>query len=528
MKTRIVPDTSVIIDGRITEILKEEEGEIEIIIPEVVVSELEKQANLGRETGFDGLGELKSLRQISEESGGRIAIKFYGKPPTERDVKYAKIGGIDELVRRVAENNDATLVTSDKIQALVSEAKGLKVRYIGPKMRKIQPRIFSLFDNETMSLHIKEDTPIFAKKGKVGNFELVKIGSRIGRDELEEYVREIVECAQADPKGYLEMEKRGATIVQLGEYRIVITRPPFSDGLEITAVKPLVKTKLSDYKLSRKLLKRFAERAEGIFIAGAPGHGKSTFAQALAEFYLSKGKVIKTMEHPRDLQVPDIVTQYIELEGSMENTGDILLLVRPDYTIFDEVRKTKDFQIFADMRLAGVGMIGVTHANRAIDAIQRLVGRVELGVIPHIVDTVIFLEAGEIKEVYELRITVKVPFGMREADLSRPVIEVRDFETEMPQYELYSYGEEVVVIPIKVRGRREISEPEKLDISRTKKLIILRSRIHKDEFVKIFIDGKDICTARINRSGNIKIKRNTDLGRILQEAINFKKEIKII
>jgi len=99
-------------------------------------------------------------------------------------------------------------------------------------------------------------------------------------------------------------------VIQLREYRIVIARPPFSDGLEITAVRPLVKTHLEDYRLSKKLLDRLASRAEGIFIAGAPGQGKSTFAQALAGFYLSMGRVVKTMESPRDLQVPDVVTQY--------------------------------------------------------------------------------------------------------------------------------------------------------------------------------------------------------------------------
>jgi ATPase len=46
------------------------------------------------------------------------------------------------------------------------------------------------------------------------------------------------------------------------------------------------------------------------------------------------------------------------------------------------------------MRLAGVGMIGVVHATRAIDAIQRLIGRVELGMIPQVVDTVIFIDKG--------------------------------------------------------------------------------------------------------------------------------------
>ena len=57
-----------------------------------------------------------------------------------------------------------------------------------------------------------------------------------------------------------------------------------------------------------------------------------------------------------------------------EKAVDILLLVRPDYTIFDEVRRAQDFEVFADMRLAGVGMVGVVHASSPLDAIQRFMG----------------------------------------------------------------------------------------------------------------------------------------------------------
>ena len=167
---------------------------------------------------------------------------------------------------------------------------------------------------------------------------------------------------------------------------------------------------------------------------------------------MDHGYLVKTMESPRDLMVRDEVTQYAPLEGEMRLTADILLLVRPDYTIYDEVRKSEDFQVFADMRLAGVGMIGVTHATRAIDAIQRMIGRVELGVIPQVVDTVIFIDAGRITKVYELNFTVKVPHGMFEADLARPVIEVIDFETKEVEYEIYTYGEQVVVMPVKVES----------------------------------------------------------------------------
>ena len=61
------------------------------------------------------------------------------------------------------------------------------------------------------------------------------------------------------------------------------------------------------------------------------------------------------------------------------------------------------------MRLAGVGMIGVVHATRAIDAVQRLLGRLELGIIPSVVDTTIYIENGQIASVYSIELTVKVP-----------------------------------------------------------------------------------------------------------------------
>ena len=104
--------------------------------------------------------------------------------------------------------------------------------------------------------------------------------------------------------------------------------------------------------------------------------------------------------------------------------------------------------IFADMRLAGVGMIGVVHASEAIDAIQRFIGRVELGMIPHIIDTIIFIQYGEVRNLFTMKLGVKVPTGMTEADLARPVVDVNDFETGTLQYEIYTFGEENVIIPV--------------------------------------------------------------------------------
>ncbi len=516
-KEKIVPDTSVIIDGRITQIAREQK--VKILIPEAVVAELEHQANAGKESGLDGLAELSELIRIAD-------VEFLAGS-AEDGIKPSRLGGMDALIREAARQTGATLVTSDSVQARVAEVLGVSVEYMPPKVRIKEPGLFKLFDETTMSVHIKEGTSVYAKKGTVGKFELVEIGGVLKRDAIEQYAKEIVEYARSSADSYMEIERSGATVVQSGQYRIVIARPPFSDGMEITAVKPLVKTRLEDYKLSGKLLNRLDERAEGVFVAGPPGAGKSTFACSLADHYHSKGKIVKTMEQPRDLQVSDEITQYGPLEGSMEKTSDILLLVRPDYTIYDEVRKTEDFRIFADLRLAGVGMVGVTHASKPIDAIQRLIGRVELGVIPHIVDTMIFVKAGRITKVYELSMKVKVPFGMREQDLARPVVEVRDFETGIPEYELYSYGEEVVVIPvdetspnIRVRSRHN-----EVSITKSKKTLTLMAHGFHNRHAKIFADDVYIATERANAAGRINISRNTEAARILIDALNSEKKI---
>jgi ATPase len=449
---KIVPDTSVIVDGRITKIVLDKDYQgCEVIVPKAVISELENQANKGRETGFNGLGELKELQKLCRE--GKIKLSYVGRRPTPDEISLAKGGEIDAMIRDTAGENQATLITSDKVQREVAEAQGLDAIYLKPEMIGYKELIIAkYFDETTMSIHLKENVPPMAKKGTPGNIMLVKIDPKpLNRPELERMAREITEMAKSDFKSFIEIEMEGATVVQFREYRISIARPPFSDGVEITVVRPITKVSMDDYKLPEKLVDRLKNSAKGILIAGSPGAGKTTFAQAVAEFYSKDiGAIVKTMESPRDLQVGDEITQYAPLEKDMGKTADILLLVRPDYTIYDELRKTKDFRIFADMRLAGVGMIGVVHATRPIDAIQRIIGRVELGMIPSIVDTTIFIHDGEVAAIYDVKLTVKVPTGMIEADLSRPVIEITDFETGNLVHEVYTYGEQTIVMDVGV------------------------------------------------------------------------------
>jgi len=470
MIERIVPDTSVLIEGILSK--KIEADEIlpkEIIIHEASLSELEAQANTGREIGYMGLDEVKKILALSKEK--KFTVKFSGEKPSEDEILRARKGGIDSLIRNLAYELKATLVTVDKVQALTAEAKGIDVILVKLEISPKPLILEKYFDETTMSVHLKENCKPKAKKGVPGNWEYVEISQEVlDKDAMKAIAKDIIEEVGMRNDAFIEVERKYSTIVQLGKFRIVITRPPFADGYEITVVRPVKKLNFSDYALSDKLSERIEAHAEGVLIAGAPGHGKSTFAQALGEFYLSKNKVVKTIEAPRDLVLADDVTQYAMTYGTYQEIHDILLLSRPDYTLFDEMRNTEDFALFSDLRLAGVGMIGILHATNPIDAIQRFIGRIELGVIPHVMDTVIFIKDGSVEKVFSVSLEVKVPSGMMEADLARPIVVVNDFESGKLEFEIYSYGEETIVVPVQNQSISPAAE--------------LAARVVKQEFQK--------------------------------------------
>jgi ATPase len=472
---KFVLDTSIIIDGEITKMLEAGniEQESDIIIPLAVLDELQSQASTNKEHGFVGLEEIKKMREICITNN--ISLRFVGQRPDLDDIRLAKHGRIDAIIKDVAMHEAATLITADYVQALVAEAQGIEAMHIRTPTKTTDLEFEKYFDDTTMSVHLKEGTFPVAKRGKPGNFQLVKISQEKSTSrQLSNIIKEVSEASRVTGTGSVEISRSGATVLQFGNFRIAITRPPFSDGLEVTIVRPIIRLELEDYNVSNKLMERLSGKAEGIVIAGPPGSGKSTLASSIAQFYTKRAKIVKTFESPRDLQVPDEVTQYGPLEGSFEKAVDILLLVRPDYTIFDEVRRAQDFEVFADMRLAGVGMVGVVHASSPLDAIQRFMGRVELGMVPHILDTIIFVKDGSIKKVYELTLTVKVPSGMTEADLARPLVEVRDFESGVIEYEIYTFGDENVVVPVSKlakggqieSGVRKLAQSKIMDVVR--------------------------------------------------------------
>ena len=448
----LVADTSVIINGNLAEQI--ESGSIrdfEIIIPQAVFDELQSQASNRKEQGFIGLEQIQKLNRLSENYGLKIILK--GSHPAIDDIKFAASGRIDALIIDIAKQNDATLYTSDNVQHLVAQAEDVQTVFLKPKIIREELEFLKFFDSTTMSIHLKENQFPLAKRGKPGEFLLTKIGEDLlTLDYLKMISSQILSATNITDSSTIEISKTGASVIQHDDYRIAITYPPFSESYEITIVHPTVKLSLNDYTISEPLMERLTDRAEGIVISGSPGSGKSTLASGLANFYHDQGKIVKTFESPRDLQVNAGITQYSKLDGSFDNTADILLLVRPDYTIFDEVRRREDFTTFSDLRLTGVGMVGVIHANSPLDAIQRFIGKIELGIIPNVLDTVVFVNDGDIEKVYDLELKVKVPTGMTESDLARPVIEIRNFENNVLEHEIYTFGEENVIVPVTKHG----------------------------------------------------------------------------
>ncbi|HMY80304.1 MAG TPA: ATPase, T2SS/T4P/T4SS family [Candidatus Absconditabacterales bacterium] len=305
------------------------------------------------------------------------------------------------------------------------------------------------FDHQTMSVHFKADCPLMSKKGHPGNWQTVLSKESISHSDLVHLTNQLLIQVQELPYSWLEIDRTHSKVLQIGPYRVVIVYEPLADDLEITVVKPVKKLSLSDYQLSNNVYELLTSKAKGVLISGSPGSGKSTFAQALIQTYVEHNKIVKTIESPRDLLVDKQVVQYSFSYAPHSEIRDILLLSRPDIAIYNEVRNVDDFILFKDLRLTGIGLIGVIHATAPVDSIQRFIGTIEMGIIPQVIDTVIFMNQGTITSILQLKQVVKMPSGMMSSDLSRPVIEVTDFlDRNKLTHEIYTYGEQVVVMPL--------------------------------------------------------------------------------
>lgn len=129
-KKNYVVDTSAVINKYISRLVKKGLSG-KIIIPNAVMAELENMANRGREEGFIGLEEVAGLHKLKQ--GFSFQMHFEGLRPSEMQIKFAKSGEIDALIREIAMKNKAVLITADLVQAKSSQAYGLEVLFLKPK-----------------------------------------------------------------------------------------------------------------------------------------------------------------------------------------------------------------------------------------------------------------------------------------------------------------------------------------------------------------------------------------------------------
>src|SRR5690606_23473315 len=114
---------------------------------------------------------------------------------------------------------------------------------------------------------------------------------------------------------------------------------------------------------------------------------------------------------------------------------------------------------YADMRLAGMGMVGVVHAMEVHDCLRRFCDRVDYSILPQIINTIIYVVQGKISKIYDLELTIKAPEGMPGDTHVRPVIVVREHSRREPELESFRHEGEALVLPLTARTSAESALP---------------------------------------------------------------------
>ena len=147
----MILDTSVIIDGRIADILKTGFLEGQFILPEFVLWELQTIADssnpLRKSRGRCGLDILEKIQKQS-----RVPVKI-----TDQD--YPDIAGVDIKLIELAKETGAKIVTNDFNLNKVAQLRGVKVLNINELANTLKPIVLP---GETIKVFI-------LKEGKEGN-----------------------------------------------------------------------------------------------------------------------------------------------------------------------------------------------------------------------------------------------------------------------------------------------------------------------------------------------------------------------
>ncbi|MHA1330749.1 MAG: PIN domain-containing protein, partial [Candidatus Hodarchaeales archaeon] len=208
-----VPDTSVIINEGLYSILKETiENGSQLVIHAAMIAELEHQANTGNNTGFKGLKELDKIRKLCSEKD--IVITYEGRRPSLSEIKRARSGEIDAIIRDFAWKVQGVLITSDKVQYMGAKAIGIETIYFHQEKIHVNKRlkIEQYFDDKTMSIHLKQGAPVYVKRGKPGSVEFKAFSPEVlSKEDLISLSDEILTKANLFEDTFIEIARKGST-----------------------------------------------------------------------------------------------------------------------------------------------------------------------------------------------------------------------------------------------------------------------------------------------------------------------------
>jgi uncharacterized protein YacL len=125
----MILDTSVIIDGRIADVIDTKIIDTPIIVPQFVLNELQQVADsqdkLKRNRGRRGLDILNRLRKA--------------KGVQVQDVELPDVTGVDAKLVRLAKNLDARIVTTDFNLNKVAQVQGVEVVNVNDVANALRP-----------------------------------------------------------------------------------------------------------------------------------------------------------------------------------------------------------------------------------------------------------------------------------------------------------------------------------------------------------------------------------------------------
>lgn len=442
LQSRLVPDTSIVINGKLSKMLEKGElTECEIIIPLAVIDELQAQASKGKEIGFKGLEEIKGIRRIAEEKG--LQVTFSGERPGLEDIKLARSGRIDALIRDVAKNEGATLYTSDYVQALVAEAEGIPVKYIEP-YEKVEKFSFEKYlSPDLISLHLKVGFPPYGKRMRKGKIEVIRLGEEVcSEEELNEIIEEITAASRSSEEYDIALLRTSALVVETNQYRIGVAKPPFSDNFEITIQRNPLDSIIKENNLD-VIIDEAAKSVSGILLLNEDGVYTLPIARALAEKLQKRGTIVKLIGYAKRAPLLHMPAHYSPLNGDLEKSVEFILLNKPDYVVFDEIRRSRDLKLIHELRVSGIGVIAFMSSSNLSTAMTRILQSLGLNSAPETFNIIARIKSGKISETYQITTSIGIPLGLSPSNPSKPFIKLRGSKGTL--YEVFEFHGKIFV-----------------------------------------------------------------------------------